>query len=220
MDRNFNPEMVIGTLSAQRMNPYIKYAGGNVLDAIALYEWNLSISGAFYESIGVVEVSVRNAIAEQLNRRHGSRAGSWLDDPDALLSERTIRDIRVARARIRKYGSGDQHGHIIAELNFGFWKYLLARRYEASLWTNCLRFSFPGLRPQRRGAAFAVMHNLHSLRNRIAHHEPIYRRELVRDADSIDRMLDWVDASVAAWEAKRSRLSRTLARRPPMGDSP
>ncbi|WP_440311559.1 hypothetical protein [Leucobacter chromiireducens] len=36
---------------------------------------------------------------------------------------------------------------MIAELNLGFWRFLLAKRYEETLWTGTLRHAFPHLLP-------------------------------------------------------------------------
>ncbi len=104
---------------------------------------------------------------------------------------------------------------MVAELTFGFWKYLLAKTYESTLWTPALRHAFPNLRPQTRRTAYRTVDRLHVLRNRIAHHEPIHRRDLQADAQAIDCLLGWIDADLRDWADQRlSRIRTTLTQRP------
>lgn len=102
----------------------------------------------------------------------------------------------------------------IAELNFGFWRYLLARRYEATLWTPALRHAFPNLAPRSRTTVYRSVSELHLLRNRIAHHEPIHRRNLMLDALNMYRLLDWIDTDMRVWAVGLSRIQPLIASRP------
>lgn len=38
-----------------------------------LYEWNLVVSGALYEALGILEVVLRNTLSTQLAAHHGCR---------------------------------------------------------------------------------------------------------------------------------------------------
>jgi hypothetical protein len=62
-------------ISAPRLRRYLYVTSSNLDAAMALYEWNIAISGAFFESIGALEVALRNAMHEQLSSWHfrGSR---------------------------------------------------------------------------------------------------------------------------------------------------
>jgi len=54
--------VIVAALSPERIAPYLRATGGGNLDvAVRLYEWNLAISGALYEALGIVEVVLRNA---------------------------------------------------------------------------------------------------------------------------------------------------------------
>ncbi|MCW3158383.1 hypothetical protein [Micropruina sonneratiae] len=103
---------------------------------------------------------------------------------------------------------------MVAELSFGFWKFLLAKRYEATLWTGYLRHAFPNLEPQSRAVVYRALDELHTVRNRIAHHEPIHSRDLTADTLTIYRLLDWIDHDVRAWAVTLSRLQPIIAARP------
>ncbi len=206
--------LITSALSPERFGPYLHSTGSNPVAALRLYEWNLAVSGALYEALGILEVVLRNALSAQLAIHHGSLAGRWYDDPSGVLSNAALEDIAVARRRVRKRGQTATAGRVVAELNFGFWKFLLAKRYEATLWTGSLRFAFPNLRPQRRDIVYRAIDELHTVRNRIAHHEPIHSRDLNKDMLTIYRLLDWIDSDVRAWAASVSRLRPIIASRP------
>lgn len=131
-----------------------------------------------------------------------------------MLSDLAHEDIDAARRRIRKLCRTETSGRVIAELNFGFWKFLLAKRYEATLWTGYLRHAFPNLQPQSRAVVYRALDELHMLRNRIAHHEPIHNRNLMVDMLTVYRLLDWIDADARAWALGLSRLQSLIAARP------
>ena len=182
--------------------------------ALGLYEWNLAVSGGLYEALGIVEVVLRNALGRQLAAHHGTLAGHWYDDLLGVLSDLAHEDIAAARRRVRKLRRPETRGRVVAELNFGFWKFLLAKRYEATLWTGYLRHAFPNLQPQSRAVVYRSLDELHTVRNMIAHHEPVHRRDLTADTLTIYRLLDWIDADVRAWSVTLSRLQPIIAARP------
>lgn len=210
-----NAVAIATALSRERLAPYLRAAGGrDVAAAVRLYEWNLAVSGAMYEALGILEVVLRNALSAQLAAHHGTRAGQWYDDPLRVLSELAREDIAAARRRLRTLRRRETPGRVVAELSFGFWKFLLARRYEATLWTGCLRHAFPNLQPQSRAVVYRALDELHTLRNRIAHHEPIHSRDLTADTLTIYRLLDWIDHDVRAWAVTLSKLQPMIAARP------
>lgn len=213
MSTDSTHEPIVRALSAERMAAYRLACEDDLEAAVRLYEWNIAVSGAFHELLAVAEVILRNAVHDRLTQLHGSRPGAWLDDPRKLLHPAARDDIGTARLRVRRLGRPETPGRIIAELPFGFWKFLLAKRYEAILWTPSLRHAFPNLRPQRRATAYAAVDSLHTLRNRIAHHEPIHHRDLHADLRALERMLDWIDRDVCAWAMHCSRVAATLPTR-------
>lgn len=58
-------DTVAAHLSAPRLEPYLA-AAGSISGALRMYRWNLELSGAIHESLGVVEVVMRNSIDAQL----------------------------------------------------------------------------------------------------------------------------------------------------------
>jgi hypothetical protein len=120
----------------------------------------------------------------------------------------------VARARVadakdalpsRPAGRADP-GRIVAELPFGFWERLLTHgppgklNYEMALWRPALPRAFPNSR-RRRVDVHKPIPTLRDLRNRIAHHEPIFGRPLAAEYQTILEVTDWIRPELVA-EAK------------------
>lgn len=200
-------------LSPERMQPYVDAADGDDVRALRLYEWNIAISGALFESLGTLEVLLRNALHAALTRHHEASGlpGEWYDDPEGVFTERAREDIDTARRRLLDRGRSVSPGRLVAELTFGFWRFLLAKTYEHSLWTHALATTFSG---QPRRDAHARLARLNDLRNRIAHHEPVHARRLVLDYRDLLSVAGSICSDSARWIDRTSRVRLTLALRP------
>jgi len=204
-------------LTAERLGSYLHWSGGDLEAAFALYEWNMSASAAVMHTTGMVEVVVRNAMDRALQDMAKARGwSSWFDR--APLDQRGRADIRKARERATRFGSQPEvHGKVVAELTLGFWRYLAASRYLTALWTPALFRAFPAgpsdkLQQQRQ--VDRHLKNLLLVRNRAAHHEPIHRRNLVRDLDAAVAVTSWVDPNAGEWVADLSTLGRVVDAKP------
>jgi hypothetical protein len=204
-------------LTAERLGSYLHWSGGDLQAAFALYEWNMSASAAVMHTTGMVEVVVRNAMDGALQDMGKARGwSSWFDR--APLDQRGRDDIRKARERATRFGSQPEvHGKVVAELTLGFWRYLAASRYLTALWTPALFRAFPDgpsdkLQEQRQ--VDRHLKNLLLVRNRAAHHEPIHRRNLLRDLDAAVAVTSWVDPSAGEWVADLSTLRTVINAKP------
>lgn len=202
--------------SVARLRPYREVVGGDLDAALALYVWNAQVAGAFFEDLGHLEVVLRNALHVELAQWHkrAARAGQWYDDPNEMLDPRRRRDIAEARARLARRRQPETPGKVIAELTFGFWRFLLDKHYQSTLWSQSLRRAFPHLQPQNRLHVYEPINQLHRLRNRIAHHEPIHHLPLPALYHDVLRSTGFIDPAIETWLAARSRVPQTLATRP------
>jgi hypothetical protein len=191
-------------------------ATGDDLDrAVELYLWNAGVAGALWEVLGHVEVVLRNVLHDALTARHQrlGRTGQWYDDLTRELSQHARDDISRAKQRLQRAGAPLLPGKIVAELSFGFWRFLLARRYTASLWP-ALRPAFEYLPGSDRRLLEAPVARLHVLRNRVAHHEPLLAEPLGdRYTDLLD-VVGFVRPQLRDWLDTHNRLLATLAHRP------
>jgi hypothetical protein len=115
-------------LSPERLGPFLTAAHGDPDAALDLYAWNARLSAALATTIGHVEVVLRNAIHENLTEWSVRRFGEprWYVDPGQLLQHRATQDIRAARQRATRGLRSETPGRVVAELSFGFWRFLLA----------------------------------------------------------------------------------------------
>ncbi len=203
-------------LSVERIGPYRTTVGGDLDRALLLYEWNATVGAAIHEAIGHLEVVLRNALHEQLTAWHTAQQlpGQWYDDPNQALDRHRRDDIDAARARIRRDGKVETSGKVVAELMFGFWRFLLDKRYQPTLWAQALRHAFPHLQPQRRVEVYDPVYALVRLRNRIAHHEPVHHLPLHARHDDLLRVAAYLDPAIEAWISQTSRVPALLSARP------
>jgi hypothetical protein len=208
-------------LTAGRMGSYLTASGGDLPTALALYEWNTRASGAVMQTVAMAEVLIRNALDRELTAWASARSTvlAWFDL--APLDSRGAADIASARRRATNNGRRPQdHGKIVSELSFGFWRYLVASRYLTTLWLPALARAFPDGDPNvtaRRSQVERLMGDVGFLRNRAAHHRPLHRRDLGRDYRAVVTLCGWLDADAGAWVAVKSTIPATLAERASMG---
>lgn len=215
------PEQIVQQrLSPARLAPYLTTASGDLHQALALYQWNTQMSAALFEGLQHAEVVLRNALSDQLvllRQNAGHPDGKWFwHDTDPWFTPwwqpEMLRLLKDACRKLDKRQRPLTTGGIVAELSFGFWRYLLTAHYVDSLWTPALRHAFPkGL---DRDDARKLVEEINLLRNRIAHHEPIYRRDLETDAMRIEQLLDWLCPTTAQWALANSRVADLWAQKP------
>lgn len=74
-----------------------------------------------------------------------------------------------------------------------------------------LRGAFPYRASLTRKQAHSPLDHLRVLRNRIAHHEPIFRRHLSRDHERILEVTGWISPGTREWIEHHSRTPELLA---------
>lgn len=217
----WRPETIRDLLTPERLRSYLANANHDLDRALGLYEWNLAASAAVMQTSAIVEVIIRNALDRQLVDWARARGGrTWLDT--VPLDARGRDDLRKARERATNYGRAvERHGKVVAELNFGFWRYLTAQRYHASLWVPALHAAFPDgdvdIRTRRREVERRLA-DLMLVRNRAAHHEPIHRRDLTRDLEAAVQLAAWVHPHAGSWLAATLTIPDVMTTKPTQPD--
>jgi hypothetical protein len=208
-----DPVLLERRLSSDRLGPYKLAAAHDFERAVALYTWNAQLNTALAETIGHLEVLVRNVLHEHLTAWSTATFNEsvWYRDPGRLLAARMHQDIREARSRATRDGRVETPGKVVSELSFGFWRFLLAAAYHRTLWTPCLTRAFPG---RARADVQARLALVNLARNRCAHHEPMHNRPVDQiHADAIE-LASWLCVPMSGWIAARTRVPDVLTRRP------
>ena len=208
--------VLLNRLSPERLTSYLQSSGGDLSVALRLYEWNCAVSSAVFEVLGDVEVVVRNALHRELATWHSRNGFSdqWYDNSHGLLSPRAVEDVGRAKERLRKKNKLVTPGAVVAELSFGFWRFLLTKQYTSTLWPAVGSRAFPNLASSDARKLWSRMARLHDLRNRIAHHEPIHWRHVDRDLTDCMVTIGAVCATTEMWSRSRSRVEEVLLLRP------
>lgn len=76
-------------------------------------------------------------------------------------------------------------GQVISQLTIFFWKRLFSEQYEPTLWKRSLKKVFPNKTVYRAKIA-DHLEVFYQIRNRLAHHEPVYGSRLQRIVEAID----------------------------------
>lgn len=201
-----------------RLEKYLAKASGDVETALNLYVFNTAISSAFYGPLQALEVTLRNALHTQLIAAKGQ---DWYLKADGWLDDNAVRKIEDASFQLDRQKLPIDEPHIVAELSFGFWVGLLGSGgysktlgryadYETKLWRPYLRKAFPFTAIIKRKNVHRPLDYMRTFRNRIAHHEPIFARDLKADYNSILITLGMMCPHTASWVDSLSRVKEIL----------
>ena len=208
-------------LSKDRLSNYLSATRGSLSCALALYNWNTAVSAAFYGPLQWLEVTLRNSIDRCLAETYGD---AWYFHEDIEFDYICRRYLKEARVRLERSGKPVTRPEMVATLSFGFWVTLLSRGgvlsssgpkadFEMTLWRPALHRAFPNRPGLSRRQAHRPLYYLRTLRNRIAHHEAIFERDLRRDYESIVRVTGWISSAARARIERHSRVPDLLLTR-------
>ena len=208
-------DVIENHLSVERLVRYRQaLTGGGDTAAVNAYIWNVGMSAALLEVISYVEIPLRNALAHELEQLATKAADgrTWWEHSE-WFDAKSQEDIDKAITKLLGRGRSITHGRLVAELNLGFWRYLLDKRNDRTLWRFALYRAFPNL-PVSRSDLYRAVAMMNELRNRIAHHEPIFWYDHVRDADTILDVAGWICADYRTWAQTKSRVGAIVAMKP------
>jgi len=104
----------------------------------------------------------------------------------------------------------------VADLRFFFWQKMFTARHDARLWDRHLPRVLPTLeddsltgRPAR-SVVHDELERIRGLRNRIAHHEPIFGRALADDYARLRRVIAWRCPIGAGWTDRAQGVEALL----------
>lgn len=137
----YNKQFFEKVFSNKRMERYFRLYPDDESRAILHYKCNLELAEAFYTSLSVFEVTLRNALCRELETMTG-REDWYATFPTTPGLTRLNHYITQANKQITGRHETITPSKIIAELTLGFWVSLLNSEYERLLWKD-LRRAFP-----------------------------------------------------------------------------
>ena len=176
--------------------------------AVKHYQSNIKLTEAFYTSLSVLEVALRNALSRELKTMTGR------DDWYAIFANTpglTNLNKYITQATKQIAGRHEQitTSKIIAELTLGFWVSLLNAEYERLLWKD-LRRAFPYIpkRDRKRKNVSAPLNRFRAFRNRVFHNESIcWNMKKVQEIhDELLLVLEWINKDLPEWLTEIDRF--------------
>ncbi len=199
---------LVSAVSSTRFDTYRQGVDSDVA-ALQLYTWNTAASAAFYGPLQTLEITLRNAVHDAMREAHGTR---WFENP-LLLRPAEQDKIDEAIQHLNYLRKQPTAGRVVALLPFGFWVTLFANAYDTTIWRTDLHNIFTP-RVKDRGGLHNTLDRLRTLRNRIAHHEPIFQRSLKDDYQRIRVVIGHLSRPTLAWQDHHSRVSEVLNVKP------
>ena len=199
-------------LSSERLAPYVSSAKGDKKFAICLYLWNAQLSESLQIAVHIFEVTLRNAIHQELSSVYGD---CWYDNPRLPIRSVQQDMIQQVKYNLLAQSKSITPSRMVSGLTMGFWISLLAKRYETLLWRNYLHKAFSAApNPLERAKLHLALNQIKTLRNRIAHHEPILFLQPDRIYNLILEIISWVSPDTANWVGHHCRFNTVWADRP------
>ncbi|MCP1573917.1 hypothetical protein J2S30_002296 [Herbaspirillum rubrisubalbicans] len=202
-------------------------------DCLGLYIWNKKLGSTIFPVLQLLEVSLRNAVHQGFldgqPQTSANGAGqtptvtqldrSWFrtffEQSQATYTE-SWKQIVQAEQQLQRQQQVVDIDRLISKLPFGFWSNLCSRTHNESkvgslqLWPKYQRHVFPGSYKNGNWIAMKEIQEsllqINNIRNRIAHHEPIWHsvkayelenfvNKLVRDFRKCLDVVGWINPS-------------------------
>ena len=193
-------------VSQKRMSRYLQACGGDTRKAVTLYRYNIQLSQVMFAIICHFEVALRNAVDTVLSAHLGKE---WLKEaaaPGGIFDTKATRvdynNIMKSYRELQKQG----RSKLLASMEFGFWKYQFAPAQFGRTNKRLMKV-FPNKTRSTANTKYNISYifneldKINTLRNRIAHHEPvcfstksneIYTDYIVNEYDKIRVLFGWM----------------------------
>lgn len=182
-----------------RLQSYKSYFNAPDLEtAASLYIWNSELSRCIGTLLAYFEIALRNNVHHAMSMHYVGKVGPtahWWDLIRSQLGSSTMRWVEIVRSGrgAKLCGSMPNADEIVAQVSFGFWTNVLARidRNKAHTILPTILPNHPineNVRDWRndakRRAALGFVRELNLFRNRMAHHEPLWKFGSIHDTST------------------------------------
>lgn len=182
-------------------------------DAVDVYIWHASVSSDLLAPLSFFEVALRNRINDALVHRYRAMRNKhstatapwpsewielhgdwlWLSEEGKNQLRAAIRKVEEPKIKANVKGFKVLSQHVVPMMKFYFWEDMLHDKNFDRLWTYHFYKAFPeaqyGPRVDERALlyrAYEVTKLAREIRNRISHHEPIFRFDIEQLLNNIE----------------------------------
>jgi len=199
---------------------------GDPLESVQLYTWNSAMCSALWGPLAILEVVTRNAIHSALAA--GAGQANWWASPDIHLLPGERDKITEAHKKLADEGKAQPTADdVVAATSMGLWAGLLTAGwardpqydYHYKLWLPHVAGAFPHRGQTGRRELWGWFNDLRKVRNRIAHHEPIWALSHSNIMTKIDDVLLAIDSDAADFVRDGQRVEMITKNRAKFFDS-
>lgn len=208
-------------ISAERLGKYLLFSNNDLEKALELHSWNGHLGASLFTSLQQFEIVLRNACHRELQLIFN--CPDWFNalpktEPYRYLQE----EIDKSQSRLSLNGRNPNNPPcVVADQNFGFWVALFVSNLHRDLYmgakTKGALYKVAHLQPastKKRETLHRVLKKLNGLRNRIAHHEPLFHRNLEQAHELIHETMSFICTDTADWSKHHSSFDRVRSNQP------
>jgi hypothetical protein len=171
----------VNAISKPRLSKYLSVTDGKAGEALKLYLWNSQLSQSLYLGLQTWEILFRNKMNSFFIFKYGDK-WPWNEQADRNFDHSDRRRLKECIERLERdlKPAKPTTDQVVADLSAGFWVSQLGSNYQAQYgWKANIKFKiFTKNHEITRSDAAAISDDLLNLRNRVAHHEPIFHLPL------------------------------------------
>ena len=180
-------------LSKDRLDNYGKMDNANQETILARYLWNIAVSQSLYQLLHFFEIILRNKINNAFIAFTGHP--DWYNEISFDQYTEDMLNKAMEKLDTRKTNYND--GHLVAELNLGFWTSLFNKyNSQYKFQGKVCKSTFSNCRPEERKnqEIHKKLEKIRTLRNRVSHYERIIHwKDLQEQHDLILSLIEYMD---------------------------
>lgn len=189
-----------GLFGQARMGPYLQFAGNDSAIAHRLYFWNIALSVRYLGQISLIEVGLRNLLDHSMCKI--TQSDRWWNTEQDRLSEKTVDNIHSTLQYLPNCHTADE---FIGASSFGLWTTLL-HKDNAREFSHLASDAFG----DKRGPVYRVMSDVKRLRDRAAHHKPIFQESHETHLQNLKKAMEYVAWDMAEFVDRVSDLEEVI----------
>ncbi len=201
----------------ERLSDFHSSGSAAPWEALANYAWNVALSEAVYPLLHQFEIVFRNALDGAITAAYPTKGvfddvDSWMDSSNCPLNSYARSEVLKAKKKLlgwddnaktyQRSPSVIKHPDLVAAVDFGFWTglmhktYLFQNRKDTRFWPHLLPAVFSAYTGKHDraflGVTSRIANDVRKLRNRVFHHEPIWRRpNLAAERQEMLQLMGW-----------------------------
>lgn len=201
-------------LSEERFTPYLKQADMDNEYAFRLYLYNARLAKAFLFPLHILEVTIRNRMSYVFSKDYGI---NWPREQSfrSALTPESLKSLDKGINRAKSNNTGD----IVSELTFDFWSNLFRDEYDRSLWQINMDNLLPNTHYSRKDFQ-NIVKDINKLRNRIAHYEPIHKKNVSSLHTKILNTIKAASNETFEWTKHHSSMNSIMRTKPNTHNNP